>query len=176
MMIYGNFPWMEQTRPIVPTDSPIARLVDKVWEGYFADVIRCNTIMAGYDYPWKNRLGRIRMTLDGRRTEITINGFFAHVPVPEEVLIAIIGHEIVHYAQGFGSPYPRQHRHAHAHGVVSHELAHRGLEHHETFLDEWAIVSWPALRDEAQLLHNLTRKGHYEKITCVPTTQMVYYM
>jgi hypothetical protein len=74
MMIYGNLPWMEQTRPIVPTDSPIAQLVDRIWEEYFFDVIRCNTIMAGYDYPWKNRLGRIRMTLDGKRTEITLNG------------------------------------------------------------------------------------------------------
>jgi hypothetical protein len=130
--------------PLHPADTALACLLDDIWRQYFSDVPRLNQIIAGYDFPWKRALGRIRMSMDQHISEITLNGLLDDVDVPDAVRIAIVSHEIVHYAQGFGSPHARTHRHAHAHGTVSHELARRCLDSYEQYLDEWVQSIWPS--------------------------------
>lgn len=136
-------PWKGSAHPLAARDWRLARLLDELWRTHFADVPRPNDLAIGFAYPWKRRLGRIRMTLDGRCSEITFNGLLDRPDVPDFVPIAIITHEIVHYAQGFGSPLPRQQAHAHGGGCVSHDLAVRGLDRYEQRLDHWAQVVWP---------------------------------
>lgn len=142
--------WHRSARPLRADDRSVARLVDQIWRERFADVPRVNDVVAGYDHPWKWRLGRIRMTLDERVSEIALNGLLASADVPDVVRVAILAHEIVHYAQGFGSPLPRRQRHAHAHGAVSDELARRGLAQHERALDEWSFAVWPCFQAQAR--------------------------
>jgi hypothetical protein len=159
------------TQPLVAGDWRVAQLVDAIWRDHFADIPRANQIVAGYDYPWKWRLGRIRMTLDGRSSEIALNGLLDSADVSDTIRIAIISHEIVHYLQGFGSPLPRRHQHAHAHGCVSHELARRGLGAHERALDEWAVAIWPAFREQARRRQSAR---HIVWPSCATVAKMVY--
>lgn len=141
--------WHGKAHPLTPADAPLARLLDAVWREHFADVPRVNDVTVGFAYPWKWRLGRIRLSLDQRISEITLNRLLNDPDVPEVIYVAIMAHEIVHYAQGFGSPIPRAQRHAHAHGVVSEELAARGLGHTETALETWGATVWPRLQARA---------------------------
>jgi hypothetical protein len=163
--------WQSSAYPLTPTDRSIAQLLDQIWRERFADVPRINDVVAGYDFPWKWRLGRIRMTLDQRLSEITLNGLLASQDVPEVVRVAILAHEIVHYAQGFGSPLPRQQRHAHAHGAVSHELAQRGLAQHEHMLDEWSLDEWPHFRAQARRQQSIRQVAWS---SCATAAKVVY--
>jgi hypothetical protein len=150
--------WKGDALPLREADRRLARLVDDLWEGYFADVPRPNDLVVGYAFPWKWRLARIRMVLDGRWSEIGVNPLLRHPAVPHDIYIAVLAHEIVHYAQGFGSPLPRQQRHAHAHGAVGHELAWRGLGHTEQVLADWGEAVWPHLRAEAFAQHRAAKR------------------
>jgi|GEM_PF-3581591 len=170
-----------KTVALTSADWPIARLVDATWQQYFPDVPRANIIVAGYDFRWKTRLGRIRMLVDGSESEITLNTYLDNLQVPSEISVVIIAHEIVHYAQGFSSPLPRMQRHAHNHGAVSHELARRGLGEQERFMYEWARSEWPNLY---AIEHTRYREQHGKKtqrrpvaktaIACTLPLQMVY--
>jgi hypothetical protein len=141
--------WHSPTQPATARDQRLAWLLDDLWRTHFADVPRPNAIVVGFGYAWKWRLGRIRMSLDGSTSEITLNGLLDRPEVPQRVYRAIMAHEIVHYAQGFASPLPRAQRHAHAHGAVSHELAQRGLGATEAVLERWGATSWPTVRAHA---------------------------
>lgn len=164
-------PWKGAAHPLAARDRHLACLLDDLWRAHFADVPRPNDLAIGYAYPWKRRLGCIRMTLDGRRSEITLNGLLDRPDVPEFVPIAIITHEIVHYAQGFGSPLARQQAHAHAGGGVSHDLVQRGLDQYERLLDHWAHAVWPefellaraARRTSAGRLIEISREAAYAR-------------
>ncbi len=136
--------WHGSARPATDADQRLVLWLDDLWREYFPDVPRCNEIVAGYAYPWKWRLGRIRMSLVTGASEIALNGLLDHPDAPEIVLVGIIAHEIAHYAQGFGSPLPPTQRHAHAHGSVSRELARRGLAHAERAMLTWGETAWPA--------------------------------
>lgn len=151
--------WKGSALPLKDADRPLARLVDDLWEGYFADVPRPNELVVGYAFPWKWRLARIRMALGGEWSEIGVNPLLRHPGVPHDIYIAVLAHEIVHYAQGFGSPLPQQQRHAHAHGAVGHELAQRGLGHTEDVLEAWGEAVWPHLREEAFAQHRATKRA-----------------
>jgi hypothetical protein len=153
MPALAHAPWKGTALPMREADARLAHLVDALWDGYFADVPRPNDLVVGYAFPWKWRLARIRMALNGEWSEIGVNPLLRHPDVPHDIYIAVLAHEIVHYAQGFGSPLPRQQRHAHAHGAVEHELARRGLGHTERHLHTWGEAIWPELRAEALRLH-----------------------
>jgi len=158
--------WKRNALPMKEDDRRLARLVDDLWSAYFADVPRPNDLVVGYAFPWKWRLARIRMSLDGQWSEIGVNPLLRHPAVPHDIYIAVLAHEIVHYAQGFGSPLQRQQRHAHAHGTVGHELRRRGLGHTEHVLATWGEAVWPNLRDEAFTQHRMAkrafRQGHLQ--------------
>jgi hypothetical protein len=116
--------------------------LDTIWSNYFTDTPRVNQVEIGYCYPWKSRLGLIRLSLDQQISFIGINSLLQLPQVPEYVLITTIAHELVHYAHGFGSPLPRFCKHPHANKVVDRELEGRELGEHLRCCNEWIDKCW----------------------------------
>ncbi len=128
-------------------DRELPAYLDKLWLAHFADVPRANEVQIGYCYPWKSRLGLIRISLDHATTFIGINTLLQHPQVPESVLITTIAHEMAHYVHGFGSPLPRRYKHPHANGVIDKELEQRNLGHHLRNCNEWIDKHWYSFYD-----------------------------
>ncbi len=122
--------------------------LDHIWRHYFSDLPRVNEVQIAYCYPWKNRLGLIRLSLDNVTSFIGINALLQHQQVPEYVLITTIAHELTHYAHGFGSPLPRLYKHPHANNVVTRELEKRGLGEYVHQSDAWIDKQWFAFYDK----------------------------
>ncbi|MGB8345121.1 MAG: hypothetical protein WCD86_09565 [Ktedonobacteraceae bacterium] len=116
--------------------------LEDIWRLYFADIARANAVQIAYGYPWKTRLGLIRMTLDQSASFIGVNALLQHADVPDYVLITTIAHELAHYAHGFGSPLPRRYAHPHAGNVVNRELEQRGLGEYAQHSDQWIDKYW----------------------------------
>jgi hypothetical protein len=116
--------------------------LNRIWWKHFIDIPRVNTVHIGYCFPWKSRLGLIRLSLDESTTFIGINSLLQSPQVPDYVLITTIAHELVHYAHGFGSPLPRLHKYPHANGVVERELAHRELSEYLHRCNQWIDKHW----------------------------------
>jgi hypothetical protein len=116
--------------------------LDYIWQHYFSDISRVNEVQIAYCFPWKNRLGLIRLSLDNALSFIGINALLQHQQVPEYILITTIAHELTHYAHGFGSPLPRLHKHPHANNVVNRELEKRGLGEYVHQCDAWIDKQW----------------------------------
>jgi len=125
--------------------------LERIWRNHFADIPRANTVHIGYCYPWKNRLGLIRLSLDQATTFIGINALLQVLQVPEYVLITTIAHELVHYTHGFGSPLPRLCKHPHANNVVERELERRELGEHLHCCNEWIDKQWYPFYDLQRL-------------------------
>jgi hypothetical protein len=121
--------------------------LEDIWRQYFGDITRANMVQIAYGYPWKSRLGLIRMTLDQSVSFIGVNALLQHASVPEYVLITTIAHELAHYAHGFGSPLPRRYAHPHAGNVVNRELERRGLGEYTRRSDQWIDKYWFSLYD-----------------------------
>jgi hypothetical protein len=115
-----------------------------IWRTYFTDTPRVNEVRINYYYPWKSRLGLIRLSIDQRQTFIGINPLLQLAQVPESVLIITIAHELTHYAHGFGSPLPRRCEHPHANRIVDRELERRMLGDHLQSCNEWIDKQWYA--------------------------------
>lgn len=128
--------------PVYQEREYLNAYLENIWCEYFADIARANTIQIAYVYPWKSRLGLIRMTLDQSSSFIGINALLQHTSVPEYVLITTIAHELAHYAHGFGSPLPRRYAHPHAGNVVNRELERRGLGEYAQRSDQWIDKYW----------------------------------
>jgi hypothetical protein len=141
------------TRSIYPDVGPptqrgdLPAYLDWIWQHYFSDVERINEVLIRYCYPWKSRLGLIRLSLDNTTSFIGINSLLRASQVPEYVLVTTIAHELVHYAQGFGSPHPRTCNHPHANKVVEKELERRALGSQLHFCDEWIDKYWYSFYD-----------------------------
>lgn len=121
--------------------------LNSIWKKYFSDVLHVNKVTIAYCYPWKRRLGLIRLSLDGQTSFIGLNALLQLPQVPEHVLITTIAHELTHYAHGFGSPLERLHEHPHANGVVQRELEKRGLGETFRMCDEWIDKQWFSFYD-----------------------------
>ena len=128
------------------TRDPGAYL-DEIWRSYFADVQRANRLEIAYCQPWKRRLGLIRLSLDNTTSFIGLNALLQLPQIPEYILITTIAHELTHYAHGFGSPLPRQHKHPHANNVVKEELERRGLGEIMRQCDTWIDSEWFSFYD-----------------------------
>ncbi len=118
-----------------------------IWRIYFPDTPCVNEVRIDYYYPWKSRLGLIRLSLDHKQTFIGINSLLQLAQVPESVLIVTIAHELAHYAHGFGSPLPRHCEHPHANRIVDRELERRQLGEHLQQCNEWIDKQWYAFYD-----------------------------
>src|SRR5690349_11653302 len=121
--------------------------LDWIWQHYFSDIACVNEVLINYCYPWKNRLGLIRLTIDKTCSFIGINSLLQLQQVPEYVLITTIAHELVHYAHGFGSPLPRVYKYPHANGVVERELERRELGTCLRCCNEWIDNCWYSFYD-----------------------------
>jgi hypothetical protein len=120
----------------------LTQTLDIIWQTYFSDMPRVNLVEIAYSYPWKQRLGLIRLSLDNTKTFIGINTLLQLNEVPEHVLITTIAHELTHYAHGFGSPLPRIFAHPHANNIVERELEQRGLGDLARQCDDWIDKQW----------------------------------
>ncbi len=147
---------IRQAEPFHSGDLPALPLTGKnlnlyleyIWQQYFADVPHVNDIEIAYCYPWKSRLGLIRLSLDEATSFIGINALLQHQYVPEYILVTTIAHELVHYAHGFGSPLPRRYQHPHANNIVNRELEERGLGAFVRKSDEWIDRYWFPFYDQ----------------------------
>lgn len=123
-------------------DAWLARRVEILWEAHFHDVPIRYPIVTRFGMRARRRYGSI-MARDGQAL-ITINRLFADPSVPEYVVDATLGHELAHYAHGFGSGLPLLHAHAHRGGVVDKELEARGLGEVSRRAEEWRRIYWEA--------------------------------
>lgn len=123
-------------------ERELTAYLNRIWWKHFTDIPRANTVQIGYCFPWKSRLGLIRLSLDQSTTFIGINSLLQLPQVPEYVLITTIAHELVHYAHGFGSPLPRKHKYPHANEVVERELESRELGECLYCSNRWIDKHW----------------------------------
>jgi len=121
--------------------------LDRIWQDYFSDIPRINSVDIAYCHPWKRRLGLIRLSLDSTKSFIGINALLQLQEVPEYVLLTTIAHELTHYAHGFGSPLPRIFEHPHANNIVQRELIRRGLGALANKCDDWIDKQWFSFYD-----------------------------
>jgi len=123
-------------------ERDLTAYLDQIWRDHFADLPHVNDVRIGYCYPWKSRLGLIRLSLDQMTSFIGINSLLQFQQVPEYVLTTTIAHELTHYAHGFGSPLPRLWKHPHANKVVDRELERRELGEQLRCCTEWIDKQW----------------------------------
>src|SRR5262249_34982115 len=132
----------QETLPIDVSRKDLTGYLHFIWSAYFADTPRVNEVYIAYSYPWKSRLGLIRLSLDNVITFIGINTLLLHPQVPDCVLLTTVAHELVHYKHGFGSPLPRRYKHPHANKVVDRELEAHRLGDTLRSSNEWIDNHW----------------------------------
>ncbi|HTI13042.1 MAG TPA: hypothetical protein VL461_00530 [Dictyobacter sp.] len=158
---------------IMPVEKPdnrmeLTKYLNWIWQTYFTDVPRINTVEIAYCFHWKSRLGLIRLSLDSTLTFIGINTLLQVATIPDEILLITIAHEMVHYTHGFGSPLPRQHKHPHANQIVERELEQRGLGISLRNCNEWIDKYWYSFYDmqRASGWTDTTGAGHATQRQC----------
>jgi hypothetical protein len=124
------------------SDLWLAKELDRIWQGYFADVPRVNEVIIRFMGNWKTRLGVIKLSECQRHTLIGVNGLLRLPAVPPVIVEVTIAHELVHYAHGFGSPLPRKYRYPHRGGIVERELRRRGLGDKLADYSRWLEDHW----------------------------------
>lgn len=135
-------------QPTAPAGrQDLTSYLDRIWQRYFADLPRVNDVQIDYYYPWKSRLGLIRLSQDQTISFIGINTLLQLPEAPEYVLTVTIAHELAHYAHGFGSPLPRLCKHPHANKVVDRELERRALGEQLYYCNEWIDKHWYSFYD-----------------------------
>lgn len=112
-------------------------------EGPFSDLVGHNQIRIRFGRRSKRRLGSIRISRDKRVSTITMSAYFRDESVPEQVVKAVIAHELSHYAHGFCSPLKRLYSHPHRGNVITRELKKRGLHALESYEKIWTKRHWP---------------------------------
>ena len=135
-------PWPLEAAKVPRDDQWLSRQLDRIWDTFFRDIPRVNSVKVSFARHWRARLGLITFSDDTGITYIGINAYLRYQDVPEFVNTATVAHEVAHYAHGFGSPLPRRYAHPHRGGVVSKELAARGLgiemrAHQQWIRDHW---------------------------------------
>lgn len=123
----------------------------QLWYRHFSDVDQPNDVRIKFGQRASTRLGSIKWGRkpvshhDGstqKRSIITITSHFKDSAIPDDVVRAVLAHELVHYAHGFSSPRPQLYRHPHHGGVVDKELRTRGLGDVLKFEKRWLRDHW----------------------------------
>lgn len=130
------------TTPVARDDQWLWSILRDVWERYFRDTPRINTVQISFGAAWKSRLGSITLSEDQQTSYIQVNGLLRRHEVPEYVARVTVAHEMVHYAHGFGSPHPRRYKYPHRGGIIKRELTRRGMAHEYERYDEWVYNHW----------------------------------
>lgn len=138
-------PWPLEATKVPRDDHWLSHQLDRIWDTFFRDIPRVNSVKVAFARHWKARLGLITFCEDTSTTYIAINAYLRYQDVPEFVNTATIAHELAHYAHGFGSPLPRRYAHPHRGGVVSKELAARGLGIELRAHQQWVRDHWHEL-------------------------------
>lgn len=115
-------------------------------EMHFADVAQGYPIVARFGIRARYRYGSIAAR-EGKSL-ILVNQLFAEPFVPTFVVDATLGHELAHYAHGFGSGLPRLYNDPHRGGVVDKELEKRGLGEISAKAEQWRATCWDAFYTE----------------------------
>lgn len=119
-------------------------LADKLsilWLTYFEDIAKPNNVLAKFGRKSKTRLGSISKD-DQDNTVINISGYMKSERVPEYIIEGVLAHELCHYTHGFHSPHKRLSQHPHYGGVVTKELAIRGLGDLLKMQKKWLKLHW----------------------------------
>lgn len=129
---------------MVRNNKWLAKRLFLIWQKYFSDVEIKNNIFVRFGRPAKCQLGRIKF---GRgkinpNTYIVVNGFFQDPRIPEFIVDATLAHELCHYAHGFYSPHPKQHKYPHKGGVIKKEMQKRGLIDLFNLEKYWLKLNW----------------------------------
>lgn len=141
-----------------------------IYRKYFADLEAPNQIDIKWGRRSRRQLGCIKKerpkTLADHFkrdfvTIIVINRLFKDEKIPVFVIDAVIVHEMAHYAHGFNSPLPQQHRHPHKGGVIKKELHTRDLAALEKRQKFWMKENWQKYLD-AYFPSNRKRKIRYK--------------
>ena len=123
----------------------------QLWYRHFSDIEQPNDVVIKFGRPAMARLGSIKWGRkpvahpDGskqRRSIITMTGYFKDPAIPDEVILAVMAHELSHYAHGFSSPLFQKYNHPHKGGVVDKEIKARGLGEILTFHKKWMKTNW----------------------------------
>lgn len=117
----------------------------EVWEKYFSDVKKLNTVEIHFGKKAKRRLASIRQKRRDNKhsdTEIRVTSHYQDERVPEYVVTTTIAHELCHYTHGFASPHPQYFSHPHRGDVVDNELKKRGLGQQLKMQEEWLKSDW----------------------------------
>jgi len=128
-----------------------------VWQNHFCDVQIINPIEIKFGQKSRTRFGSIRLR-NREISRILINGYFKNLEVPEEVVMATIAHEAVHYVHGFSSLHPKIAKYPHRNGIVSKELFKRGLRDLYEFEKKWSKVNWPEFIMKNEMMRRQSRK------------------
>lgn len=134
--------------------------LEHIWQQHFSDVARLNEIHISFGRKSRTRLGSIgmdgwkghqsreayrsRQALPEGTSLITITGYFTNPLIPEYVIDATIGHELVHYVHGFHSPHPQRYANPHQGGIVDKEMVVRGMGHILAQQKSWLKQEWEA--------------------------------
>lgn len=133
------------------TNEWLTEQLAMLWYRYFDDIDQPNDVVIKFGQPAITRLGSIKWgrkplrqqsgALE-RRSIITITSHLKDPKIPDEVVLGVMAHELVHYAHGFSSPRPQLYKHPHHGGVVDRELAKRGLGAVLKFQENWLKKHW----------------------------------
>ncbi len=139
---------------VVERDNEWLReLLAGMWYRHFSDIDQPNDVVIKFGRPAATRLGSIKWGRkpvkhpDGtvqRRSIITITGYFKDPAIPDDVVRAVVAHELSHYAHGFSSPLYQKYNHPHKGGVVDKEIRARGLGEALTLHKRWMREHWEA--------------------------------
>lgn len=152
-----------ENSPITRDNIWLQQRLDALWQRYFANVERPNQVLVRFGQKSRTRLGSIgmegwkgltplgrkpgraytsRLKVEQGTSVVTLTGYFKDPRVPEYVVDATIGHELVHYAHGFHSPHPQLYRHPHQGGIVDKELMRRGMGDILIQQRKWLKTEW----------------------------------
>jgi hypothetical protein len=132
-------------------EEEIETIRDNVWlterlqtirEMHFADMAQGYPIVTRFGMRAQRRFGSIAAR--NGTSIILINQLFADPYVPEYVVDGTIGHELAHYAHGFGSGLPRLYADPHRGGVVDKEMERRGMGEVNRMAELWREAHWDA--------------------------------
>ena len=118
-----------------------ARL-ELLWNMHFCEVAKGYPIETRFGTRAQYRFGSIAAR--NGKTIILINHLFASPFVPDYVIDGTLGHELAHYAHGYGSGLPKLHPDPHRGGVVDKEMEKRGLGEVNRKADLWREKHWDA--------------------------------
>lgn len=165
------------SKPTLRSDTWLMERLNHIWQEFYPDIARSNAVDIVFGRKSRTRLGSIGMqgwvgikgvaykthdSIPHGTTVITITGYFRDTSIPDYVIDATIGHEMVHYAHGFHSPHPQLYRYPHQGGIVDTEMRKRGmgdiLRSQRLWLkNHWHHVAKPVSRIRKRSTHGKLR-------------------